>query len=300
MFFSGVDGNGEPVLFERDWTDGVGVVGAIRIGGFVEVERGSAVLGCFGLDEAAAAVGFSARSLILKQDEKAFPTRGGEGLQVKALAGELEDKIASDHVGFLASVSERYQDGLLLRGGGKLRGDAVGEVDGKPGRTGKGLKEWALGIAQEQREFIAERADAKLEIAETDAIGRHWRLGYLQSDGSRDWFVIERNGSAGNRLKREPGAATDERADVLGSFGGQNDRRGGIATECGGAFVDAESADQQERASRRAQELVGISSVFFDLGTVGVIGCENSGGRQKQQEGGALGTNHATFEPRQR
>lgn len=47
MFFSGVDGNGEPVLFERDWTDGVGIVGAIRIGGFVEVERGSAVLGCF-------------------------------------------------------------------------------------------------------------------------------------------------------------------------------------------------------------------------------------------------------------
>lgn len=87
MFFSGVDGNGEPVLFERDWTDGVGIVGAIRIGGFVEVERGSAVLGCFGLDEAAA-VGFTARSLILKHDEKTFPTWGGEGLEAKALVGE--------------------------------------------------------------------------------------------------------------------------------------------------------------------------------------------------------------------
>jgi len=109
-----------------------------------------------------------------------------------------------------------------------------------------------------------------------------WRLGYLQSDGSRYWFVSERNRSAGNRSKREAVAASDERADVLGSFGGQNDRPGGSATGCGGAFVDAESADQQERASRPAQELVGISSVVFDLGTIGVIGCENSGGRQKQ------------------
>jgi hypothetical protein len=132
-------------------TDGVRIVGAIRIGGFVEVERGSAVLGCFGLDEAAAAVGFSARSLILKHDEKAFPTRGGEGLQVQALAGELEDKIASDHVGFVTSVSERYEDGFLVRGGRKLRGDAVGKVGGKPGRAGKGFEEWALGIALEAR-----------------------------------------------------------------------------------------------------------------------------------------------------
>jgi len=244
MFFSGVDGNGEPVLFERDWTDGVGIVGAIRIGGFVEVEGGFAVLGCFGLDEAAAAVGFSARSLILKHDEKTFPTRGGEGLKAKALAGELEDKIASDHVGFLTSVSVGYEDGFLLRGGRKLRGDAVGEVDGKPGRAGKAFEEWALGVAQEQREFIVERTDAELEIAESDAIGGLWRLGYLQSDGSRYWLVIARNRSAGNGLKRELVAVTDERADMRGSFGGQNDRRGGIATERGDAFVDAESADQ--------------------------------------------------------
>jgi transposase-like protein DUF772 len=116
----------------------------------------------------------------------------------------------------------------------------------------KAFGEWTLGVAQEQREFIVERTDAELEIAETDAIGWLWRLGYLQSDGSRYWFVIERNRSACNRLKPELVAATDERADMLGSFGGQNDRRGGIATERGGAFVDAESADQQERASRRA------------------------------------------------
>jgi hypothetical protein len=38
--------------------------------------------------------------------------------------------------------------------------------------------------------------------------------------------------------------APQERADMVGSFDGQNDRRGGIATERGGAFVDAESADQ--------------------------------------------------------
>lgn len=107
--------------------------------------------------------------------KRSFPTRGGEGLQVKGLAGELEDKIASDHVGFLTSVSERYEDGFLLRGGRKLCGDAVGEVAGKPGRSGKGFEEWALGIAQEQREFIAERTDAELEIAETDAIGWHGR-----------------------------------------------------------------------------------------------------------------------------
>jgi hypothetical protein len=67
------------------------------------------------------------------------------------------------------------------------------------------------------------------------------------------------------------------------------------------AFVDPESADQQERASRRAQELVGTSSVFFDLGAVGVIDGEDSGGRQKQRERGTLGTNHAIFnELRQR
>lgn len=154
------------------------------------------------------------------------------------------DKIAFDHVGFLTSVSVRYEDGFVLRGGRKLRGDAADEVDGKPGRAGKGLEEWAWASLRSKENSLLSGRTAELEIAETDAIGWLWRLGYLQSDGSRYWFVIERNRSAGNRLKRELVAATDERADMLGSFGGQNDRRGGIATERGGAFVDAESADQ--------------------------------------------------------
>ena len=148
-FFAGGNGDLQAIARQRERTSGVGIVGAGRVVGFVEVEvdafAGWPVPGRIRIDEARSGIGLFACGEVAKNDEEATGFFGLD-FETKSLPVERKSEITDDfHFDGIAEDVLRIKLlEVIVRS--IASHDVIGVVDGKPVQAGELFAEPAVFI----------------------------------------------------------------------------------------------------------------------------------------------------------
>jgi len=261
--FAGGDFYAETVGRERNGAGGVGIIGAGRIVGLVEIELDGfaigAVLGSFGIEEPGGWVGKFAASEIAKDDEETAVTIGF-GFEAVFLAVQSEEDVTNDVqlYGIAKNILGVELFGRII--GNEASGEVEGIVDGEPVQASEAFEQGAMLVLEAEGETIAAGVDKKREIAEDEAV---LRIVWAQIGGF-DGLAVDGGGDTRMDVNGGFSGMEIESAGLRGSGDGKNDVIQRVGTEMVLAFVEPEEAGDGEPTVFGSELGFVIVAPFFD------------------------------------